>query len=616
MRRLRSLQPALPIGAIFGLLLPAVCAAQNRTGAVAARIPEFLEQNRQVLELDNDGARFRATLLDTGGKQVILLGETHGVALNEDLDLALLRYLHKTAGVRVYLSESGYSANCLLNRYLDTGDEQVLDFVMQESYGSIGWTREHRAFYAALRRWNLTLPEKERVRLVGLDVEHQRRVALRYLAELAKPDGGKRAPAAIAETIARLQRIQQEPYGKPAVQFIGDLTSSVAAHRLDYAAMLGDRLFDFELTAANLQKAVEYYATDGTPQSFDLREQVMVQTFLKLYPRLGGAKCYGRWGSAHVLQRRADLGVPFAAMLNRPDSPVAGRVVSIFAMYVNSEALSMPGYRTGRADDDDAWSQPFAAASPGPITLFKLTGAGSPFQQDAFSFMKGHGVPTDYVQYVVLIRNATASHPLEVHRARLGIGVQALTPDSAAGPGVKQVRGVLVDSVMPGGPAERAGIRTGDIITALNGTPIDDPKALVDRVFATAPGTTLTLSILRGGHVRQVSAKLEDLRPETGTADHAEGPRLGIVVQVLTAALAAEHGLPGDVRGLLVEEVQPAGPAAGAGVRPGDVIVEINGQPVRSVPDVAAALKRSGPEPSRLSVNRGGQNLHLSVRTR
>ena len=595
------------MNAVLGLSMAGVCAAQNSTDpAVPARIREFLEQNREVLDLGNDGARFHAKLLDTEGKQVILLGEYHGIALNGELDLALLRYLHKTAGVRVYISEGGYSGTCMLNRYLDTGDEKVLDFVMQALHGSVAWTREHRAFYVELRRWNLTLPEKERVRLVGLDVEHQRKVALRYLAELAKPDGVKPAPSAIAEIIGRLQGIEQELSGKAVEQFIGDLASSVAAQRPDYAAMLGDRLFDFELTAANLQKAVEYYAIDGTPRSFDLREQVMVDTFLKLYPRLGGAKCYGRWGAEHVFQRRMHLGEPFAAMLNRPGSPVAGKVVSIGALYVNSEALVMPGYRTRRADSEAAWSQPFAAASPAPVTLFKLTGASSPFQQDVFDLVKGPGAPTDYVQYVVLIRNATAAHPLEGRRARLGIGVQQLPPD-------KQVRGVLVASVMPGGPGARAGIRPGDIITALNGTATGDPNAFTERILATAPGTSLTLSILRDGQELQVSPKVEDLPLEAGTAAWAKGSKLGIVVQVLTAARAAELGLPKDVLGLLVEEVVPASPAAGAGVRPNDVVVEINGQPIRSVPDVAAALKRSSNKSSVLSIKRGGQNLNLTA---
>ncbi len=480
--------------------------------AQAARIPAYLARNRAALDLGEGGARFDARLLDTAGKQVILFGEVHGIALNEDLDLALLRYLHRTAGVRVYVSETGYAISLMLNRYLDTGDERVLDFVMQQAYGSTGWTKEHRAFYVNFRRWNLTLPEEERVHITGVDVEHLRKVALRWLAEAARPRVGKAAPAPIAETIAALQRMEQEPSGKAVERFIAALASSLASHRADYAALLGDRLFDFELVTGNLQKAVEFYAAGETPAAGELRERVMYDTFVKLYARTGGAKCYGRFGGSHVIQRRFETGEPFAAMLNRADSPVAGRVLSMVALYANSEALSMPGYGAQPAGNivsaDAAMLEPFAAASAGQVTLFSLTGADSPFRHDVFQFMQGAGVPADYVQYVVLVRNATASQPLG-GRGKLGMGIQPLTPEVSARLGRKQVRGVLVTFVDQGGAAARAGIRAGDIITALNGSPVGDPSAFANRIGETAPGTTVTLSILRDKREQQVKAKLD-----------------------------------------------------------------------------------------------------------
>jgi hypothetical protein len=351
----------------------------------------FLEKNREALDLSDGGAHFQARLLDTAGRKIILMGESHGVALSEDLDLALLRYLHKTAGVRVYLAEASYSEGCFLNRYLENGDEELLDYLMHQFQGSIAWTKEHRAFYANLRRWNLTLPEKERVYFVGVDVEHQRPVGLRYLAELVKPD----VPAAIAETVAKLR----QGAGEPAL--IADLASSLAAHPAEYAALLGDRLFEFEIVTANLQKAVEYYAGHGSKESNALRERVMYETFLKVYPRLGGAVCYGRWGAAHVLQRPAEGTDRFATMLNRPDSPVAGKVLSIMPGYQDSESLSMPGYHP--AHMQPGVMQPFAPAANAPVTLFRMP-AGVPL---------GSVVPAGSVQYVVFLKNATACHPLE-----------------------------------------------------------------------------------------------------------------------------------------------------------------------------------------------------------
>jgi hypothetical protein len=189
--------------------------------------------------------------------------------------------------------------------------------------------------------------------------------------------------------------------------------SSLAAHRVEYAALLGNRLFDFELVAGNLQKSVAYYADYHSQSSMALRERAICDTFLKLYPRLGGAKCYGRWGSAHVVQRRADNIDRFATLLSRPDSPVANKVVAILSLYWNSEGLTVPSYRKQPVAAYGGISpRPFAAVAPGPVTLFRLTGADSPFNRENYSSLLKGGVTTDSVQYFVLIRNASASHPL------------------------------------------------------------------------------------------------------------------------------------------------------------------------------------------------------------
>ena len=539
-------------------------------------------------------------------------GEAHGIALNEDLDLALLRYLHKTAGVRVYLEETSYATSRLLNRYLDTGDERVLDSIMQRFYPTLGWTKENRAFYVNFRKWNLTLPEKERVHIVGLDVEHRRSVALHYLAEAAKANGGRTTPGRIAEMVGKLRRIEQETSGKKVEQFIGALTSDVAAHRDEYGALLGDGIFDFELVAGNLRRTME--AQTRPEQRFmELRERVMYDTFLKVYPRLGGAKCYGRWGAAHIMQRRVDFGESLAVKLNRRDSPVSGKVVSIYGLYENSEALTQD-YGKVPANSNDALAKPFSAASAGPLTLFKLTAGDSPFRHELFSFMTGKGVLTDYLQYVILIKNAPASQVLGGQPGRLGVGVQLLTSDVGAGPGAKHAHGVLVGSVMPGGPGERAGVRVGDVITALNGNSVDDPQTFVNCIFATGPGETVTLSIVRDGQNMQVSTKLEDFTGPPGeTETRGEGPKLGVVVQGLTPSLAAKLRIAKSTQGLLVREVYPATPAADAGVQPGDVLVEIDGQPIRDVADVAAAMQHPASEPSLLLVHRAGQNLRLTV---
>ena len=107
----------------------------------------------------------------------------------------------------------------------------------------------------------------------------------------------------------------------------------------------------------------------------------------------------------------------------------------------------------------------------------------------------------------------------KVRRGQLGVSIQPVTSDLATKFGLKEVRGVLVNSVAPGGPADKAGIRAGDIVTAVNGTPIDDPNSFRNQVASTPPGTSVTLSILRDGKQQQVTVRLGELKADSVTPD-------------------------------------------------------------------------------------------------
>jgi len=209
----------------------------------------------------------------------------------------------------------------------------------------------------------------------------------------------------------------------------------------------------------------------------------------------------------------------------------------------------------------------------------------------------------------------------KVRRGMIGVTIQAVTSDLASSLGLSEVRGALVSSVQSGSPAERAGIRRGDVIIALNGSPITDSNSLRNQVARTQPGSEVTLTISRDNREQQVRVTLGELPAEKMTAagDNGGGGgtdtgELGIQVEPLTPAVAERLKLSGSTQGLVVRDVDPAGPAADAGIRENDVIEEVNRQPVRSVADLRSAIQRSRSKLSLLLINRGGNSLFLTVR--
>jgi Do/DeqQ family serine protease len=207
-----------------------------------------------------------------------------------------------------------------------------------------------------------------------------------------------------------------------------------------------------------------------------------------------------------------------------------------------------------------------------------------------------------------------------VRRAQLGVTVQQVTSDLAASLGLKEVEGAIVSDVETGSAAASAGIRRGDVIKSFNGRPVEDTNTLRNRVAETAPGSTAKVVILRDGSERELSVTLDEAevskrarRGGTGGADdHAA---LGLLVAPLTPDLAARAGIDRDTKGLIVEDVDPDGRAAAAGIQPKDVIQEVNRRPVTTVEELRAAVKNSAADrPVLLLVNRDGRDLFVTVR--
>ena len=202
-----------------------------------------------------------------------------------------------------------------------------------------------------------------------------------------------------------------------------------------------------------------------------------------------------------------------------------------------------------------------------------------------------------------------------VTRGYLGVSVQGITPALARGGGLSTERGIMVADVAPDSPAARGGLRRGDVITAVDGTPVDDPGRFRNLIAGVRPGTTVKLTVVRDGREQTLDVAVGEMpQAESATAaTPARGSGLGVSVNDVTPDVARSVGLPPDVRGAVVTDVIPGGPAAEAGIRPGDIVQEVNRKPVRSAQDFAREVQQSRGGEVVVLVNRGGRTGYAVI---
>ena len=199
-----------------------------------------------------------------------------------------------------------------------------------------------------------------------------------------------------------------------------------------------------------------------------------------------------------------------------------------------------------------------------------------------------------------------------VTRGKLGVVIQNVSQGLADSFGLPQPEGALVSSVEKGGPAEHAGVQAGDVILKLNGQVLKDSTELPVQIASIAPGTSVELEVWRDHAARTLSVKLgalEDKRTASAEAGaHGEGGKLGLAVRPLTE----QEQRQGNVKGGLVVE-RSSGPAAEAGIQPGDVVLAANGAPVNNSDDLRGAVEKSKGHIA-LLIQRGDTRLFVPVR--
>ncbi|HRI04203.1 MAG TPA: Do family serine endopeptidase [Pyrinomonadaceae bacterium] len=329
--------------------------------------------------------------------------------------------------------------------------------------------------------------------------------------------------------------------------------------------------------------------------------------------------------------------LPFLTLGNSDSVRIGDIVLAIgnplgIGQSVTSGIISAKGRRTGLSDGSfEDFLQTDAPINRGNSggALVNLSGELIGINSQILSGGAGGGnigiafsIPSNMAKSVMeqLVKDG------KVHRGMLGVNIQNITDDTAKALEIKDKNGVLVSNVKTGSAADKAGVKRGDIIIAINGEKIEDSNTLRNKVAGTAPGTTIKLTVVRDGKEIELSATLDEFTASDAKTDgpgkgdddkggaEKQSGKLGVGLEPVTPAIAKQLGLDSDKEGMVVTEVDPSGPAAEEGVSRGDVILEINKKAVNSVADVQAALSASGDKPVLLLISRRGQTIYLTIK--
>src|SRR5690349_3994331 len=231
----------------------------------------------------------------------------------------------------------------------------------------------------------------------------------------------------------------------------------------------------------------------------------------------------------------------------------------------------------------------------------------------------GFAIPSNMAKAVMdqLLKNG------KVSRGMLGVTIQSVDADLASSLNLPAARGAIVTSVSNDGPAAKAGLKRGDVILAIDKQPVIDNNSLRNLVASKSPGSNVEVTASRNGRDQNFEVALAELPDrqqrdsedeDASTTGPAGNMKYGLTMQPLTAAQAERNGLePGD-EGLLVTRIDPNGSAADAGIRQGDLIQEVNRQPVKTITEFSAAMQRSGAKPALVLVKRRNNVVYLTLK--
>jgi serine protease Do len=324
-----------------------------------------------------------------------------------------------------------------------------------------------------------------------------------------------------------------------------------------------------------------------------------------------------------LIRVKPDKDFPKPARLGNSDTTrVGSEVMAVGNPYglgntVTSGIVSAKGRIIG-AGPYDNFLQTDAAINPGNSggPLFNMKGEVIGINTAIVAQAQGIGFAIPINLAVELLPQLKKG---KVIRGWLGVMIQDLTPDLADSLGLKDTKGVLVSDVIKGAPADKAGLKRGDVIVQVNGKGVAEAHSLSRMIAAIKPGSEVDVSVIRNGGHKTIPVTLGTLPEESPSVQRSQEEQMpqeqwGMTVQTLTSNLARHLGLPSDEKGVVIVQIEPGSPASQSGLLQGDLIKEVDRKPVNNLADFNAIIHQNNKDHLLLLIKRGRGTLYIVLK--
>ncbi len=377
---------------------------------------EYLKKNYADLNLQEEENFSGLELLDKDlkDKKIIFAGEYHNLDQNQIVELKLLKYFQKEAGVNYYLEEIGHADAHFINKYLESGDETILkdyfDIYKNQKY----YTEERYDHFIDVYRFNQTLPDDEKIKIVGADIESQ--ATYEYILEVVKDkDSLTDELKTVLSKLKDFNYNSKTSYENISTS-INELIEDIKNNEEKYKSIFKEDFYGFKLVIKNLYNFMNSYLNSSDSGEYRIkRDSHIYENFKLIDSKLENPVYFGQWGSYHVFQDTLyhndyslDINY-FAALLNK-DKDYKGKILSINYGYYPYKTAKSHNYSY---IDDELFKDYLNSDSN--ATIFKLNNSKSPFKENTINpydteaiDYKGNPI-TNYFQYLILIRDSERS---------------------------------------------------------------------------------------------------------------------------------------------------------------------------------------------------------------